>query len=70
MSGRTIRAACNELFDYGRPASIILVTLLSVNGREMPIQPDICGQDLIIQAGERVKLIGPEPLALQRVKVD
>lgn len=70
MSGRTIRAAFNELFDYGRPASITLVTLLSVNGRELPIQPDVCGHELIIQAGERVKLAGPQPLALKRVKVD
>ena len=67
MTGRTIRAAFNELFDYGRPASIILVTLLSVNGRELPIQPDICGQELSLQKGERVKLGGPEPLELKRV---
>ena len=69
MSGRTIRAAFNELFDYGRPASIALVTLLSLNGRELPIQPDVCGHELTMQAGERVKLVGPEPLELKRVSV-
>lgn len=65
MSGRTTRAAFNELFDYGRPASIILVTLLSVNGRELPIQPDVSGQTLNLKKGERVKLSGPTPLVLK-----
>lgn len=67
MSGRTVRAAFNELFDYGRPASIILVTLLSLPGRELPIQPDITGQQLTLEHGERVKLLGPEKLALKLV---
>ena len=37
-TGRTIRAAMNELFDYGRPASILLATLVERDGRELPIQ--------------------------------
>lgn len=64
MSGRTTRAAFNELFDYGRPASIVLVTLLSLPGRELPIQPDVLGQALRLAPGERVKLLGPEKLTL------
>ena len=36
-TGRTIRAALNEIFDYGRPASVILVTLVDRGGRELPI---------------------------------
>ncbi len=65
MSGRTIRAAMNELFDYGRPASITLVTLLDLNRRELPIQADITGDTLELEADEQVKLTGPEPLALE-----
>lgn len=65
MSGRTIRAAMNELFDYGRPDSVTLVTLLDLAGRELPIQPDISGQKLTLATNERIKLNGPEPLRLE-----
>lgn len=65
MSGRTIRAAMNELFDYGRPASIILVTLLDLGARELPIQPDIVGQQMQLQRDQRVKLMGPDPLRVE-----
>ena len=66
MSGRTIRAALNELFDYGRPASVTLVCLLDLNARELPIRPDVVGATLSLAPGERVKLHGPTPLALER----
>ena len=66
MSGRTIRAALNELFDYGRPASLTLVCLLDLDARELPIRPDVVGQTLSLAANERVKLTGPAPLALER----
>ena len=65
MSGRTIRAALNELFDYGRPASVSLVCLLDLNARELPISPDVVGATLSLQAGERIKLLGPSPLTLE-----
>ncbi|MDO6515016.1 MULTISPECIES: bifunctional pyr operon transcriptional regulator/uracil phosphoribosyltransferase PyrR [unclassified Neptuniibacter] len=65
MSGRTIRAALNELFDYGRPASVTLITLLDLQQRELPIQADIIGKNLIIDPDQIVKLTGPEPLALE-----
>ncbi len=65
MSGRTIRAAMNELFDYGRPASITLITLIDVGGRELPIQPDIVGERVSLAPGEQIKLNGPEPLSLE-----
>ncbi len=42
-TGRTIRAALNELFDYGRPASILLAVLVDRGGRELPIQADVVG---------------------------
>ena len=64
MSGRTIRAAMNELFDYGRPASITLVSLLDIGRRELPIQPDLCGARLELEDGQLVKLSGPSPLEL------
>ncbi|MEQ3633129.1 MAG: bifunctional pyr operon transcriptional regulator/uracil phosphoribosyltransferase PyrR [Thalassolituus sp.] len=64
MSGRTIRAAMNELFDYGRPATIHLVCLLDIGRRELPIQPDICGATLALNDGQLVKLTGPKPMVL------
>ena len=69
MSGRTIRAALNELFDYGRPASVTLVCLLDLNARELPIRPDVVGATLSLDSQQRVKLLGPEPLSLERQAV-
>ncbi len=63
-TGRTIRAAMNEIFDYGRPASITLVAMIDRCGRELPIQADIIGKTITLNAGEHVKLLGPEPLTL------
>ncbi|MBB5319584.1 bifunctional pyr operon transcriptional regulator/uracil phosphoribosyltransferase PyrR [Marinobacter oulmenensis] len=65
MSGRTIRAAMNEIFDYGRPASIILATLIDLGARELPIQPDVTGRTLALSSDQRVKLRGPEPLHIE-----
>ncbi len=66
MSGRTVRAALNELFDYGRPASVTLVSLLDLDDRELPIRPDVVGATLSLAPGERVKVLGPAPLRLER----
>ena len=63
-TGRTIRAAMNEIFDYGRPASITLAVLIDRSGRELPIQADIIGKTIVLKEGEHVKLLGPEPLTL------
>ncbi|AZZ90074.1 bifunctional pyr operon transcriptional regulator/uracil phosphoribosyltransferase PyrR [Hahella sp. KA22] len=65
MSGRTIRAAMNELFDFGRPASILLVALMDVGGRDLPIQPDVVGASRRLESNQRVKLLGPAPLAVE-----
>lgn len=62
-TGRTIRAAMNELFDYGRPASITLVCLIDRSGRELPLQADIVGDHVTLKDGEHIKLTGPDPLA-------
>ena len=67
-TGRTIRAAMNEIFDYGRPASISLAILIERSGRELPIHPDIIGKTITLKEGEHVKLSGPEPLALEIMK--
>ena len=61
-SGRTIRAAMNEIFDYGRPARILLAVLLERSGRELPIQPDVCGRHMALGPTQQVKLNGPEAL--------
>ena len=67
-TGRTIRAAMNEIFDYGRPASISLAILIERSGRELPIHADIIGKTITLKAGEHAKLSGPEPLALEIIK--
>jgi pyrimidine operon attenuation protein/uracil phosphoribosyltransferase len=64
-TGRTIRAALNEIFDYGRPASVTLGVLVERSGREIPVQPDAIGESLKLAAHEHVKLRGPEPLSLE-----
>lgn len=64
-TGRTIRAACNELFDYGRPASVLLAVLVERSGRELPVCADVVGTHLDMTAGEQIKLLGPDNLRLQ-----
>jgi pyrimidine operon attenuation protein/uracil phosphoribosyltransferase len=43
FTGRTVRAALNELFDYGRPARVELAVLIDRGGRELPVQAGYCG---------------------------
>ncbi|MBI3561769.1 MAG: bifunctional pyr operon transcriptional regulator/uracil phosphoribosyltransferase PyrR [Gammaproteobacteria bacterium] len=68
-TGRTIRAAMNELFDYGRPASIILACLVERSGRELPVCADIVGTHLDLPPQQHVKLNGPAPLDLKLQEV-
>lgn len=56
-TGRTIRAAMNELFDYGRPASITLAVLVNRGGRELPITPQISAFDTLLEAQENLQLL-------------
>ena len=65
QSGRTIRAAMNEIFDFGRPASIILTSLIERSGRELPIQPDVIGLKPPLATSEHIRLQGPENLRLE-----
>jgi pyrimidine operon attenuation protein/uracil phosphoribosyltransferase len=63
-TGRTVRAALNEIFDYGRPATVALATLVERSGRELPIQADVIGMHLELAPNQQVKLQGPDPLGL------
>jgi pyrimidine operon attenuation protein / uracil phosphoribosyltransferase len=55
-SGRTVRAAMNELFDYGRPASIALVVLADRGGRQLPICAQHVGAQVDVPGGMRLRL--------------
>jgi pyrimidine operon attenuation protein/uracil phosphoribosyltransferase len=63
-TGRTIRAALNEIFDYGRPNQIILGVLIERDGRQIPLNPDCVGARIILNTGQRIKLTGPDPLTI------
>ncbi len=55
-TGRTIRAALNELFDFGRPRSVRLAVLADRGGRELPIAADFVGAEVAVAAGEELVL--------------
>jgi pyrimidine operon attenuation protein/uracil phosphoribosyltransferase len=61
-TGRTIRAALNEIFDYGRPNQVVLAVLIERDGRQIPLAPDCVGAHITLRKGQRIKLTGPEPL--------
>lgn len=69
-TGRTIRAAMNEIFDYGRPNQIVLAVLIERDGRQIPLKPDCVGTCITLTAGQRIKLTGPEPLAIHLQTLD
>lgn len=55
-TGRTIRAVINELFDYGRPASVKLAVLVDRGGRELPVQADFAAARVVLGANESLAL--------------
>jgi len=55
-TGRTVRAAMNELFDFGRPRSIALVVLVDRGGRQLPICAQYCGASVEVPEGMRLRL--------------
>ncbi len=55
-TGRTLRAVINELFDYGRPASVRLGVLVDRGGRELPIQADWCAATVPLAPGQSLTL--------------
>lgn len=55
-TGRTIRAVLNELFDYGRPASVRLAVLVDRGGRELPVQADFAAARVVLPATQSLAL--------------
>ena len=55
-TGRTLRAVINELFDYGRPASVRLAVLVDRGGRELPIEANVCAARLELPADRSLEL--------------
>jgi pyrimidine operon attenuation protein/uracil phosphoribosyltransferase len=56
FTGRTVRAAIDALFDYGRPERVQLAVLCDRGHRELPIRPDYVGKNLPTARGERVNV--------------
>jgi pyrimidine operon attenuation protein/uracil phosphoribosyltransferase len=59
-TGRTIRAAINELFDYGRPKSIRLAALVDRGGRQLPIAAQFVGAEVSVADGDQIELMKSE----------
>jgi pyrimidine operon attenuation protein / uracil phosphoribosyltransferase len=55
-TGRTIRAVINELYDFGRPASVTLAVLVDRNGRELPIHAAVSAARITLPPGQRLSL--------------
>ena len=55
-TGRTIRAALNEIFDYGRPTAVRLATLVDRDGRQLPIAAQFVGATLALKPGQSIGL--------------
>jgi pyrimidine operon attenuation protein/uracil phosphoribosyltransferase len=55
-TGRTIRAVINELFDFGRPASVQLAVLVDRGGRELPIAPAFAAARVALRPSQRLSL--------------
>jgi pyrimidine operon attenuation protein/uracil phosphoribosyltransferase len=55
-TGRTIRAALNELFDFGRPASVRLAVLVDRGGRELPVAADVAAARIVLPPTQRLAL--------------
>jgi pyrimidine operon attenuation protein/uracil phosphoribosyltransferase len=56
FTGRTTRAVVNELFDFGRPASVVLAVLVDRGGRELPIQPAFAAAKVVLPPSQRLSL--------------
>jgi len=56
FTGRTVRAAVNVLFDYGRPQRIMLAVLVERDGRELPVAADFAGERTTLAQGQSLKL--------------
>jgi len=68
-TGRTIRAALNEIFDYGRPQSVTLVVLIERDQRELPICAQIVGKMMTFEKDQHIKLTNEGQLSLKQFKL-
>lgn len=69
FTGRTIRAALDEIMDYGRPSTIKLAVLVEREGRELPINPDYVGISVELREDEEVKVMLEEEDKEDSVKI-
>ncbi len=69
-TGRTVRAALNEIFDYGRPNQVVLAVLIERDGRQIPLAPDCFGISIELNSTQRIKLMGPDPLIIELQTLD
>lgn len=69
QTGRTTCAALNEIGDYGRAATITFVVLIDRAGREIPINADVCGMQISLDANQQIKLRGPDPLYVETINL-
>ncbi len=60
FTGRTVRAALDELADFGRPQRTLLCVLVDRGGRELPIHADVVGERVEVEPGGRVEVLVPE----------
>ena len=56
FTGRTIRAAMDALYSWGRPQRVMLLVMVDRGHRELPIQPDFCGKKVITSKNESISL--------------
>ncbi len=68
-TGRTVRAAIDELFDYGRPARVQLAVLVDRGHRELPIRPDYVGKNIPTARDQRVNVRVEETDAYEEVAI-
>ncbi|MFZ0091433.1 MAG: bifunctional pyr operon transcriptional regulator/uracil phosphoribosyltransferase PyrR [Solirubrobacteraceae bacterium] len=68
-TGRTVRAAVDAIFDYGRPARVQLATLVDRGHRELPIRPDYVGKNLPTSQQQRVNVSIEEVDGLDEVTI-
>ena len=68
-TGRTVRAAIDELIDFGRPRKIQLAVLLDRGERELPIAPDYIGRQIQVQPNQRVQLRLKEVDGVDQVEI-
>ena len=69
FTGRTVRAAIEALFDYGRPRRVQLAVLCDRGHRELPIRPDYVGKNLPTAREERVNVSLEESDGADRVTI-